>query len=149
MEGTMILLYTIVLVALGVAHWVLARRAASLGRAYSQIADKVFKLSHGSAVKPGNGGKYDACAVAKQQYELGRLVLQRDRAEAKHYAWQTWADRFGKAVNAVRNWKGAKLPYTLGALDIWLVMYLIDRFGVGEIVQPRQVFDTVTAWFTK
>jgi len=145
----MILLYTIVLIALGAAHWLLARRAAALSRAYSQIADKVFKLSHGSTIKPGNGNKYDPCAVAKQQYELGRLVLQRDRAEAKHYAWQTWADRFGKAVNAVRNWKGQKLPYTLGALDIWLVMYLIDRFGVGEIVQPRQVVDTVTAWFTR
>ena len=145
----MILLYTIFLVVLGVAHWLLARRAAALGRAYSQLADKVLKLTHGAALKPGNGAKYDPCVVAKQQYELGRLVLQRDRAEAKHYAWQTWAERFSKAVAAVRTWKGQKLPYTLGALDIWLVMYLIDRFGVGETVQPRQVFDTVTAWFTR
>ena len=122
------------------------RRAASAARAYSVLADKVLKALHAAPRKAGNGG-YDPCAVAKQQFELGRLVTQRDRAEAKHFAWQTWADRFGKAVSAVRNWKGQKLPYTLGVLDVWLVLYLIDRFG--QLVQPQRVIDTVTAWFEK
>ena len=144
----MILLYTIVLIALGILHWLVQRRAASLARAYSALADKVLKALHAAPKKAGNGG-YDPCATAKQQFELGRLVTQRDRAEAKHFAWQTWADRFGKAVSAVRNWKGQKLPYTLGVLDVWLVLYLIDRFGVGQLVQPQRVIDTVTAWLTK
>ena len=144
----MILLYTVVLLVLGLAHWMVERRASALGRAYAALAEKVLKLIQGAPRKAGNGG-YDPCAVAKQQFELGRLVTQRDRAEAKHFAWQTWADRFGKAVSAVRHWKGQKLPYTLGVLDVWIVLYLIDRCGVGDIVQPRQVIDTVTAWFTK
>lgn len=144
----MILLYTIVLIALGLLHWLVQRRAASLARAYRALAEKVLKSLHAAPRKTGNGG-YDPCAIAKQQFELGRLVMQRDRAEAKHYAWQTRADRLGKAVEAVRNWKGQKLPYTLGVLDVWLVLYLIDRFGVGQIVQPQRVIDTVTAWFAK
>lgn len=144
----MILLYTVILIVLGIAHWLIERRAASLSRKYAALVTQVLKLLHGTPRKPGNGG-YDACAVAKQQFELGRLVIQRDRAEAKHYAWQRWADRLGKAASAVRHWKGQKLPYTFGALDVWLVLYLIDRFGLGQIVQPSQVVDAVTAWFVK
>jgi hypothetical protein len=144
----MILLYTAVLLALGVVHWVLQRRAAALSRAYSAHATQVLKLVHAGSQKPGNG-KFDPCAVAKQQYELGRLVLQRDRAEAKHFAWQTWSDRFGKAVTKLRHWKGQKLPYTLGALDVWLVLYAIDRVSFGDLVDPRQLIEVVTAWFQR
>ncbi|MCI0685441.1 MAG: hypothetical protein L0Y71_25350 [Gemmataceae bacterium] len=142
----MILFYTIVLLLFGITHWLIQRRAAALGRAYSVLADKVLKALHGPR-KPGNAA-YDACAIAKQQFELGGLVSRRDRAEAKHYAWQSWADWFGKATNAVRNWKGQKLPYTLGVLDVWIVLYLIDHFGFGDVIQPRQVVETVVAWFT-
>jgi hypothetical protein len=141
----MILLYTIVLLLLGVTHWLIQRRALAHGRAYGALAQKVLKLLHAPR-KPGNGA-HDACAVAKQQFELGRLVSQRDRAETKHYAWQAWADRFGKATNAVRHWKGQKLPYTFGVLDIWIVLYLIDHFGFGDIIQPRQVVETAVEWF--
>lgn len=142
----MILFYTLVLLVLGITHWLIQRRAASLGRAYSALAEKVLKTLHGPH-KPGNAA-FDACAIAKRQFELGGLVSQRDRAEAKHYGWQTWADRFGKAVNALRNWKGQKLPYTFGVLDVWIVLYLIDRYGFGEVIPPRQVVETVAAWFT-
>jgi hypothetical protein len=144
----MILLYSFVLLVLGLVHWVVQRRAASLGRGYSTHANQVLKLLHGAPLKPGNG-RTDPCAVAKQQYELGRLVLLRDRAEAKHFAWQTWADRLGKAVTTLRNWKGQKLPYTLGVLDVWLVLYAIDRVGFGDLIQPRQVIDALVALFTR
>ena len=144
----MILLYTIVLLVLGLVHWLVQRRAAGLSRAYSLHAGQVLTLLHGAPAKPGNG-KFDACAVAKQQYELGRLVLQRDRAEAKHFAWQTWSERLGKAVTTLRNWKGQKLPYTLGALDVWLVLYAIDRVSFGDLVDPRQVIDLVVGLFQR
>ena len=141
----MILFYTFALIVLGAIHWVLARRSASWGRAYSALAERVLKQVHGAPRKMGNGA-YDPCAVAKQQFELGRLVMLRDRAEAKHFGWQTWAERFGKAVARLRAWKGRKLPYTLGALDVWLAMYLVDRFG--PFTFTRQAIDAVTAWFT-
>ena len=141
----MILFYTVVLILLGVTHWLVQRRAAALGRAYGVLADKALKLMHGPR-KPGNAA-HDVCAHAKQQFELGAIVSRRDRAEAKHYAWQTRADWLGKAVIAVRNWKGQKLPYSFGVLDVWIVLYLIDHFGFGDVMQPRHVVETVVAWF--
>ena len=45
----MILLYTAVLLALGVVHWVLQRRAGALSRAYSAHAGQVLKLLQANA----------------------------------------------------------------------------------------------------
>jgi hypothetical protein len=143
----MILLYTLILGIAGIAHWVLARRAASLGRAYAARAEAVLKLLHAAPAKMGNSAKADACVQAKQQFELGRVALQRDRWEAKWYAAQARADRVGKIAGALKAWKGRKLPYTLGVCDVWLVLYLIDRFGVGDVLGPRQVIDALTAWW--
>ena len=144
----MILLYTFLVSVLRAVHWVLQRRAASLGRAYTARAQAVLKLLHGPT-KPGNSAKHDPCVFAKQQFELGRLALQRDRCEAKWCAAQVRAERVGKLAAAFKAWKGQKLPYTLGVLDVWLVLYLIDRFGVGDVIGPRQVVDVVTAWWTQ
>jgi hypothetical protein len=143
----MILLYTLILGLAGVAHWVLLRRATTLGRAYAARAEAVLKLLHAAPAKQGNSAKADACAQAKQQFELGRLALQRDRHEAKWYAAQARADRAGKIAAALKAWKGRKLPYTLGVCDVWLVLYAIDRFGVGDMLGPRQVIDAVMAWW--
>ena len=54
-----------------------------------------------------------------------------------------------KAVTALRQWKGRKLPYTLGALDVWLAMYLIDRYGIGQLAFTREAIDNIVAWFAK
>jgi len=143
----MILLYTLILGLAGVAHWVLQRRAAGLGRAYAARAEAVLKLLHAAPAKMGNSAKADACAQAKQQFELGRVALQRDRCEAKWYAAQARADRVGKVAAALKACKGRKLPYTLGVCDVWLVLYLIDRFGVGDMIGPRQLIDAVSAWW--
>jgi len=141
----MILLYTFLLALLGAAHWVCQRRAGALGRVYAQRAATVLKLLQ-APPKPGNSGRPDPCASAKQQFELGRLVTQRDRCEAKWYAAQQRADRLSRFVAALRDWKGKKLPYSLGVLDVWLVLSLIDRCGVGEVIGPRQVIETVRTW---
>jgi hypothetical protein len=148
MEEAMILLYTLLVSVLRAAHWLLQRRAASLGRTYIRRAEAVLKLLHGPT-KPGNSAKHDPCVFAKQQFELGRLATQRDRCEAKWYAAQQRAERLGKLVLGLKAWKGQKLPYTLGVIDVWLVLYLIDRFGVGDVIGPRQVVDMVTAWLTQ
>jgi hypothetical protein len=148
MEEAMILLYTLLVTMLRALTWVLQRRAASLGRAYTARAQAVLKLLHGPT-KPGNSAKHDPCVFAKQQFELGRLATQRDRAEAKWYAAQQRAERMGKLAAGLKAWKGQKLPYTLGVCDVWLVLYLIDRFGVGDVIGPRQVIEVVTAWWTK
>jgi hypothetical protein len=145
----MILLYTFALFLFGAVHWVIQRRAIALGRTYSQRAEAVLKLVSTPVWKLGNSAKHDPCASAKHQYELGQLALQRDRAEVKYYKAQHAADRLGRWLAAAKAWKGKKLPYTLGVCDVWLVLYVIDRLGVGDYVGPRQVIDAVTTWLTQ
>ena len=141
----MIFLYTLILLALGLVRWLIVRRAAALARKYSKLATMTLKFVAQPLYKPGNSNQADSFAMAKRQYELGRLVTQRDRVEAKHFRWETWAERLTKAVSAVRTWKGKKLPYTLGVLDVWLVLYAIDYFGVAERFSARHVIDMVVA----
>jgi hypothetical protein len=143
----MILLYTLLLFVLGSIKLVVGRRAARLGRNYSVLVEAVQKRLRELNTRPGNG-KADVCQTARAQYELGLLVQKRDRVEAKHFAWQHWADRLGRWLHAVGAWKGQKLPYTLGAVDVWLVLTLIDHAGVGDFVSARRLFDVVAGLFT-
>src|SRR5262245_23944169 len=130
----MILLYTLLLLALGVVKWLIARRAASLERKYTRAATLVLKLVSDANVKPGNASKFDVATNAKHLLEIGVLASRRDRLEAKCIAWRGWADKAAGALSALRTWKGKKLPYTVGAIDVWLVLYAIDRFGLGDAV---------------
>jgi len=66
--------------------------------------------------------------------------------EGKHLAWQDLCDKLGRAIDRLRHWKGKKLPYTLGALDVWLFLYLIDYFGVSAYVSPRHLVQLVSTW---
>jgi hypothetical protein len=143
----MILLYTLLLFVLGSIKLAVGRRATSLGRKYSTLVEAVQKRLRELNTRPGNGWKGDVCHLAKNQYELAQLVQQRDRVEARHYAWQHAADRLGHWGHRLRAWKGQKLPYTLGAVDVWLVLTLIDHAGVGELVSTRRLYELVAGLF--
>ena len=138
----MILLYTLVLLLLGVAKLIVGRRAARIARKHARVAVSVDRLSRDNAFRDGNSNCYDLARTAKRYFELGRQVQKKERLEAKHYAWQRWTDRLGGWSARLRNWKGQKLPYTLGALDVWLLFY----FGVGEYVSGRNVIELVQNW---
>jgi hypothetical protein len=144
----MVFLYTVLLAFLGLIKVMVARRAASLEKRYTRVAGEVGKRAHEAGLRPGNGsGSRDDLAAlsAKRQYELGLLASKRDRLEAKHFYWQSWADKLTRTVDRVRNWKGKKLPYTLGAMDIWLAMSLVDYFGIGQVISVQRVVETVSA----
>src|SRR5262245_20678164 len=141
----MIFLYTLVLLALALVRWLVVGRAASLARKYTKLATATLKFVAQPLYKPGNSNKADSFAMAKRQFELGRLVTARDKVEVKQYRWQAWADKLTRAVAAVRGWKGKMLPYTLGVFDVWLVLYLIDYLGVAEHFSARHVIDMVVA----
>ena len=126
----MILLYTFVLLLLGALHLLVSRRAKSLEKKFSRLSLAASKLAN--TPRPGNS-RHDACAAAKQQYELGRLILRRDRLEGKYYRWQHLGDRLARLVNGLRQWKGKKLPYTMGVIDVSTLLYLADRFGLAFI----------------
>src|SRR5262249_3571727 len=129
--GPMIFLYAFLLLLLGVMWFLLNRRAAALERAYARTALAADQMLREAAFRAGTN-KQDQYQTAKRQYLLGRLVQQRDRLEAKHDAWQHRADRCGRALAALRRWKGKTLPYTFGALDVWYALQLIDYVGAGD-----------------
>lgn len=142
----MIFLYTLLLLFLGAVRWLLSRRAVSLERKYSRVAAAVSELVSNMTWKPGNSGRADLCTSAKSTFVLGGLAQKRDRLESKCYFWRGWADKLSRAVDAVRSWKGKKLPYTLGALDVWLTLALIDHFGFADMVRPGRLLETALAW---
>jgi hypothetical protein len=145
----MILLYTLALFLLGVIKMLIGWRVAFLERRYTRAALAVVKLLREPAFRDGNGNRGDVGQSAKRQYQLGVLVQQRDYLEAKHDRWQLRAEKIGAAVNAVRSWKGRKLPYTLGVLDVSGLLYLIDYLGAGEYANVRHLVQMATALFTK
>jgi hypothetical protein len=144
----MIFLYSLLLILCSGVKLIVQRRAQALGRAYSKVAEAVQKRLRETLLKPGNGAKPDPCQLAKVQFELGYLVAKRDKLEAKHFAWQGWAENLSRWVNTLSTWKGKKLPYTLGAVDFWLLLSAIDALGVGELVSARRVFDLVMELLT-
>ena len=143
----MIFLYSFVVVTLGSLRWVVQRRVAALGRRYSALVQRVQQTLAAATVKPGNAGKVDPCVAAKAQYELGGLVQRRDAVEAKHFTWQTWADRLNGGFTRLRAWRGRALPYALGVLDVWLVLTAVDQLGYREYVNPGQVVQLVMGLF--
>ena len=68
--------------------------------------------------------------------------------EAKHLVWQGWTDRLTGWVDTAGDWKGKKLPYTMGAVDVWMVLCLIDYFGVGQYVSTWNVIQIMMAWYS-
>ena len=144
----MLLLYTLLLLLFGVANFLIARRVASLERRFSKVAKQTDKLVRESPFREGNTGRPDPFQVAKRQYQLGLLAQRRERLEEKHTSWQRFAKKFGNFVDGVRNWKGKKLPYTFGVLDVMLVLTLVDYFALGEYSRPGYLFQLVTSWIS-
>jgi hypothetical protein len=145
----MILLYTALLLLLGLASYLIGRRVAFLERKYSRAAVEADRFLRGPIPKEGNSSRPDPYQHAKRQYLLGILVQKRDRLEAKHDAWLAVAERFGYMTQRLRRWKGKKLPYTFGILDVSFVLYLIDYLGVGEHVSARHLVDLVSTFLAK
>jgi hypothetical protein len=145
----MILLYTTLVFVLGVAAFLTGRRAKALEKKYTKVAKETDGLLKQANYKDGNSNRIDPCVAAKRQYLLGHLVQQRDRVEAKYVAWQARAEKFRRFVTRLKSWKGKKLPYTFGAVDVACVMGLVDYLGVGDHVGVRPLWQFVVSLFTR
>jgi hypothetical protein len=145
----MILIYTLMLFLLGMLKLLVSMRARALERKFMTIAKLVDEHVRQAQVKPGNANKHDLCVTAKATLVLGHLVDKRDRVEAKHDAWQCWADRLTRWVATLRDWKGKTVPYTLGAVDVWMLMQFIDYMGVGQVLGTLNVIQLAVTWFTE
>jgi hypothetical protein len=140
----MIFLYTFLLLLLVVVRFLIARRVAALEKKYARAASAAGKLLNEPVFKPGSC-KLDPALVARRQYQLGQLVERRERLEDKWYAWRKFHEKYGRCVAAVQGWKGKKLPYTFGVLDVSFVLYLIDHFSIGEYLNAHTLLQLVTS----
>ncbi len=144
----MIFLYTSLLFLLGVAYFLIKRRATSLEKKYARVAKEADTLLRHANLREGNSNKTaDQYQAAKRQYQLGLLAQKRDRVEAKYAAWKGRADRFGKVIARLKNWKGKKLPYTFGVLDVAGTLVLADYLGFGQYANARYLVQVVTSLF--
>lgn len=144
----MILLYTSLLLVLGVAAFLIQRRAARLGRKYVLAAAEADKLLQQSFLKQGNAGRCDPFLNAKRQYLLGEVVDKRDQLEARYDYWRKLAKRSSDLIASLRAWRGRKLPYTLGVVDVSLALYLVDELSVGQYMSVKQLVNLATSYFT-
>jgi hypothetical protein len=142
----MIFLYTLLLLLLGSVYFLSKRRTASLEKKYARVAKEADALVRQPSYREGNSGRLsDPYAAAKRQYQLGQLAQKRDRLEARYASWQDFTDRFGKFLGRLRNWKGRKLPYTFGVLDVAGALALVDYLGAGQYVNARALVQAVTS----
>lgn len=132
----MIVLYSALVAILAAIHFLLARRAGGFERAYARAAKEAEKLRFANAlVKEGNSSRtLDTYETAKRTYQLGRKVEERDAIEALWQRWQFRADWFAQLVGNARDWKGRKLPYTMGLADMSFVLWLVDRVGMEQVL---------------
>ena len=142
----MIFLYTFLLLLLAAAKLLIDRRAAYLERKFARAAKAADNVTRELTLRGGNYSKPDLGEAAKRYYLLGLLVQKRDRLEAKYDAWEGFAGRLQRWLTGLRNWKGKKLPYTLGVVDVSCLLYAIDLLGVGEYVSFRNLVQLVTSF---
>jgi hypothetical protein len=141
----MILLYTLLLLVVGVAHFLFKRRVLALEKRYLGVVQEADKLIRQSSHRDGNSNRHDPCQHAKRQYKLAILADKHDRLEAKYNTWLNRAERLGKMRQRLRAWKGRKLPYTFGVLDVTGAFALIDYFGVGQHLSAGHLLEVVTS----
>jgi hypothetical protein len=139
----MVLIYTLLLVALGTAHFLVKRRTAALEKKFVRVARQADAVLRLTATRPGNCSRHDAYEAAKRQYLLALLATKRDRIEARYTKWQARSERLAKVRARIRAWKGRKVPYTMGALDVVGALALIDYLGAGRYVNARGLVDAI------
>jgi hypothetical protein len=142
----MIVLYTTLLLVLGTAGFLIRRRAASLERKYAGVVKETHALLKDPLYKEGNSNRSDPYQTAKRHYLLGQMVQRKEKLEGKHYFWEGLSEKFRRAVAAVRGWKGRKLPYLLGAIDVVSVMTVLEYLGYGEHASPRALLQVLSTW---
>jgi hypothetical protein len=144
----MIVLYAIGLALLGVAAFVTARRARNLEGKYVSAAKEAERLAQQLTIKNGNRNQLDACTAARNQYELGRVVQKRDRAETKYTAWAARAEGLVRVRARLHNWKGRTAPYVFGIVDAALVMAGLTWIGAMHL-DSCEVIEKIRAVVTR
>jgi hypothetical protein len=145
----MIVLYSAILFVLSAALFLVKWRTARLEKRYSRLASQARELVRQPLYKDGNSNKTDPYETARRQYLLGLLVQKRDRVEARYTAWQNFADKFAACVKGLRAWRGKKLPYVCGVLDVAGLATVLDLFGAAHYVNLRTLYELAHHWLAR
>jgi hypothetical protein len=143
----MILLYTILLFVLSVAGYLVKRRATGLEKKYVRLAAQADQVLRQPVLNRGNRNEPDPYVWAKRQYQLGCLVQKRDRTEARYTAWQGLAEKFAKWTAGLRTWKGKRLPYTCGVVDVTALLAGLDYLGAAHYVNLHNLYQLAVRLF--
>jgi hypothetical protein len=141
----MLFLYTLALCLLVGGHFLIRRRVAALEKKYSRVAKEADNLLRNQQ----GVNRIDPYQNAKRQYRLALLADRRDKVETRYTAWQDRSERLGKLLARLRAWKGRKLPYTFGALDVVGAFALVDYLGAGRYVSARGLIEAVNTLLTR
>jgi hypothetical protein len=145
----MIFFYSAIVLALGIAAFLARRQAAALEAKFTRIARETDRLARQHPVKEGNSNRQDPYEAAKRLYALALVGQKRDRVEARFLTWRQRSDKLNALANRVRGWKGLKLPYTFGALDVATVLWLIDRLGFADAVGARHLLELLRTFLSR
>lgn len=145
----MIFLYTALLLLVGVVYFLVQRRVAALEKKYTRIVKEADALLRQGNYREGNSNRQDPYQVAKRQYKLAMLAEKRDRLETGYLSWHQRSERLGKLRQRLSVWKGRKLPYTFGAIDVACAMSLIDYLGAGQYLNARHLMELMMSLFTR
>jgi hypothetical protein len=145
----MIFLYTALLLLVGVVYFLIKRRVVALEKKYSTIVKEADDLLRQGNYREGNSNRQDPYQSAKRQFRLAMLAEKRDHMETSYSTWHRRAEQVGKLRQRLHAWKGRKLPYTFGALDVTCVLGLVDYLGAGHYLNARHLVETVASLFTR
>ena len=125
----MIVVYLSLLLVFGVVGWLMRRRVARLERRFCKAAGDADAYLKQTTTRGGNN-RHDPFVTARQQFELARLAMQRDRIEARYSRWQRVSERFGRLTAWLRGYRGKVLPYLFGVADVALIAFALTHFGL-------------------
>lgn len=125
----MVPLYALLTLVVAAVKGALVALAARVERKYAKAAKEAEAVAKLVQAKPASGA-VDPYAVAKSQYELGRLVEKRDALEAKTLAWQARSEKAGVLLAKLRGLNGRLVPYLMGVVDVGLVLAGLNLLGL-------------------
>jgi hypothetical protein len=143
----MAVFYILGVLVLGVAKLLLDRRVRRLENRYTRIALQTETLAHDGKLRGGTNQAPDACEIAKRQYHLAQLAMERDDLEARYYVWQFRADRVGKLRSKLTSWKGRFAPYLLGAIDVAVILVVLHLTGAAELLNLDSIREMASIQF--
>jgi hypothetical protein len=132
----MLLLYVTLLIELFLVQRLLRWRVARLEKRFDRVAAEADALVKQSQTRGGNTNRPDPLVGARQQYQLARLAMKRDRVEARYDAWQAFSERFAAFRGRLAGFKGKLLPYLVGVADVTGAIVALHKFGI-DVEQVR------------